>query len=211
MISYLQGCIFELSPGKLTLTTGTPPSLVGYQVQFPPCQKAQELTLGQTLSLFIITLVRQDSLDLFGFFTSPQKQMFTTLTSVTGIGPKSALQMLTLEPEHLIQFIMQGQEGALSKVPGCGKKTAARLITELKPTFEKQFPLWLNQATNSLTRPDFSFALDALIGLGYDQRIASQALQKVLQKFDESKDIAINSSQLVKQSLKLLSQPDFAQ
>src|SRR5690606_31081959 len=95
---------------------------------------------GADCTLFVYTHVREDAMELYGFSTREEKELFLVLIGVSGIGPKAALKVLSaVPPEELIQAIVHGDRAALTRVPGIGKKTAERVVLELSDSLKKRF------------------------------------------------------------------------
>ena len=129
MIAYLSGKILI----KLTNSAVIDVNGVGYEVQIPLSTYYDLGEVGSTVSLQIYTQVREDAIQLFGFRTALEKELFLKLLSVTGVGPKLGLTMLSgLSAEELIQAILAGNLVQLTAIPGVGRKTAERLLLELK-------------------------------------------------------------------------------
>jgi Holliday junction DNA helicase RuvA len=111
---------------------------VGYGVEMPLSALCEAPAPGQSLALWIDTYVREDALRLFGFATFEDRQAFIMLRSVSGIGPKIALAVLsTIDAKSLRQIVLQNKVSVLESVPGIGRRTAEKLILELKPKMEK--------------------------------------------------------------------------
>lgn len=127
MIGYLNGTIHKKLPKSIILKTGT----IGYVVNVttPLLEKINE---GAEMELFIHTKVREDDISLFGFETFPELEFFKILLSVNGIGPKLGLEILSHQPAKTKAAILTGDLFFLSKIPGIGKKTAERIVVELK-------------------------------------------------------------------------------
>lgn len=135
MIGYLRGEILEHSEGKALVLVGG----VGYQVAVPQSAEYGALAPGQQVELYVYTAVREDALDLYGFVTRDEKELYLTLLSVNGIGPKGALGILTnVPPATLIQAVMEKDKDMLTKIPGVGKKTAERVVLELGDPLKKK-------------------------------------------------------------------------
>jgi Holliday junction DNA helicase RuvA len=129
MIASLRGTIAHIATDHLVLDVGG----VGYLVYAPRTVLGSIGAVGDALHLLTVQIVREDSLSLYGFSTSDQRTLFESLLSVSGIGPKVALNMLSAgSPDELRMAIAQGDTTRLSRVPGIGKKTAERLVLELK-------------------------------------------------------------------------------
>ena len=133
---------------------------------------------GSAVSLHTHLYVREDIMALYGFSSQQELVLFEQLITVSGIGPKVALALLTtLSAEQIITAIISGNADLLSQVPGIGKKTAGRIILDLKSKLEKG---WEGEFLPSITESD-SDAVAALTGLGYSIREATQALGNVMQ------------------------------
>lgn len=134
MIEYLSGKVLSRLPHSLILDVNG----VGYGVEMPLSALCEAPAPGQSLALWIDTYVREDALRLFGFATFEDRQAFIMLRSVSGIGPKIALAVLsTIDAKSLRQIVIQNKVSVLESVPGIGKRTAEKLILELKPKMEK--------------------------------------------------------------------------
>ena len=133
---------------------------------------------GSAVSLHTHLYVREDIMALYGFSSQQELVLFEQLITVSGIGPKVALALLTtLSAEQIITAIISGNADLLSQVPGIGKKTAGRIILDLKSKLEKG---WEGEFLPSITESD-SDAVAALTGLGYSIREATQALGNITQ------------------------------
>ncbi len=134
MIEHLSGKILSRLPHSLIIDVNG----VGYGVEMPLSALCEAPAPGQPISVWIDTYVREDALRLFGFSTFEDRQAFFMLRSVSGIGPKIALAILsTLNARSLRQTVLQNKIGLLESVPGIGRRTAEKLILELKPKMEK--------------------------------------------------------------------------
>ena len=171
---------------------------VGYEVQISlnTYSKIQNLEKG-ILQTFL--LVREDAHILFGFFDKTEKEMFIHLISVSGIGATTARMMLSyMKPEELTRSIVLGDSHALEKVKGVGKKTAERLVLELRDKLAKQpFDTNISAMKNNTLHAD---ALNALMALGIARNTADQAIQRVMQS-----DPSLTSLEdVIKKALKTL-------
>jgi Holliday junction DNA helicase RuvA len=140
MIGYLAGIVKERANGEMILVVGSESSgVVGYQLKTPDHPRYQVYIPGERAEAYVYTHVREDALDLFGFLSSSEKNFYTTLLSVSGVGPKLALTLLSHADENsLIQMILSGDKEGLTGISGVGKKTAERMILELKDTVQKK-------------------------------------------------------------------------
>ncbi|HSH12741.1 MAG TPA: Holliday junction branch migration protein RuvA [Desulfurivibrionaceae bacterium] len=179
MIASLRGTLTHKSPEELTVEVGG----VGYEVRFSPTGLALLPEVGEPVFLHIFTNVREDSIDLFGFRERQEKEMFIVLISVSGVGPKLAMNILSgLPPAGLASAILTGDLARLTKLPGVGRKTAERLCVELKD--KVQFIPSLDSAALAPARPVEvdqvgADVVSALVNLGYAPAAARQALERV--------------------------------
>ncbi len=203
MIGYLQGEILEHSDGKMLIGVGDrkQSGVVGYSVAVPQSAIYGSYLAGQMIELFVHTHVREESFDLYGFNSKFEKALFLTLLTVNGIGPKSALGILSVvEPNQLVDAIIQGDQAFLTRAPGIGKKTAERVVVELRDSIKKKVDLGIlaktskskNSSQNSLegdgvkgleNTTDTSVVRDAkaaLLNLGYREQDIQQLLNQVL-------------------------------
>lgn len=191
MIGRLRGRIEFISDDQLLIDVHD----VGYVVSVP-ASTATGLVDGSDGELLIYTQVREDAILLYGFATAREKQVFELLVSVSGVGPKLALSVLsTLTPEVFCQAIMQGNLQMLIQVPGIGKRTGERLLLELKDKVGKQFALLGaapgQGATASHGAKD---ALEALLALGYSAQEVSDALAQLDLDGTENVEIIIRKA-----------------
>ena len=173
MISYIEGTI-ELKAEKFTVirTSGG----VGYKVFSPDDVLSKLPEKGSTARLWTHLYVREDALDLYGFLHFAELELFEMLISVSGIGPKGALGVLGIAPcDTIKKAIASGDTSYLTRVSGIGRKTAEKIVLELR---EKM----AGKGVSGLEAPelrDEADALDALIQLGYSPREAREALARV--------------------------------
>lgn len=192
MISFLSGKIHSKSENSITLDVNG----VGYEVFVA---KNVALILGESgspLKLEIHTNMTENSLQLFGFRSTAEKAVFLKLISVSGIGPKSALNILSdVTIADLQNAIASGNVTALTKVNGIGKKTAERLVVELKDKFSEN-PVTTKQAANDLPVQDsrLSDVINALISLGYADYQARRIVKDLLPSETDSVQTLIKKS-----------------
>jgi Holliday junction DNA helicase RuvA len=167
MIGYLAGTVHTATEKDMIILVGG----VGYKV-LCPLPTLLSKSQGSEISLFIYTHVREDAIILFGFETEQEQEVFTKLLSVSGIGPKSALAMLSVNSASgVANAIEQGDAGTISSTPGIGKKTAEKVIIELKGKLSH-----LQTAGGTEHLRDVRLALEAL---GYSTKEISDVLQKI--------------------------------
>lgn len=179
MIALLTGRLAFKAPTHLALDVQG----VGYEVFIPLSTYYNLPNLNESLSLCIHTHVREDAIQLFGFSTQQEKDAFVLLMTVSGIGPKSALGILSALPvSDLVSAIQSGDVEKLETVPGIGKKSAGRLVLELKDKLTKLHPGLAHTADSVVTTGQdeiFEDALSALTNLGYRASDAKEALKRV--------------------------------
>jgi Holliday junction DNA helicase RuvA len=199
MIALLTGRLAFKAPTHLALDVQG----VGYEVFIPLSTYYNLPNPQETLTLSIHTHVREDAFQLFGFSTPQEKDAFVLLMSVSGIGPKSALGILSALPvSDLVSAIQSGDVEKLETVPGIGKKSAGRLVLELKDRLTKLHPALTAADAQPLKGRDENFddALSALTNLGYRGSDAKEAL-KVAQ---QSRSGPLTLQELIRESLKQL-------
>jgi len=154
---------------------------VGYQVQTPLSTYYKLPEIGEEVTLHIHTHVREDALSLYGFLGEQEKGLFLLLMGVSGIGPRLALGMLSsLSVADIAAAIQTSDDSKLCTIPGIGKKTAARLVLELKDK-TKLLPIADMSSDRRATATDHrDDALWALVNLGYKKQQAEEALKKVI-------------------------------
>ena len=193
MISFLRGHFIEKTPTHVWVDVNG----VGYEVHISlnTYSKIQQKEEGL---LYTILLIREDAHLLYGFGDLSERDLFQQLISVSGVGASTARVMLSyLKPEELIQAIVQGNVKALESIKGIGKKTAERLVLELKDKLSKIAPVSNNSPLiyNSLQQD----ALNALTALGIPKQAASMAIEKTLKANPE-----MGVEDLVKMALRSL-------
>jgi Holliday junction DNA helicase RuvA len=153
---------------------------VGYQVSVPLSTYYGLPEDGGDVSLHIHTHLREDSLSLFGFLTQAEKDMFLLLLGVSGIGPKIALAILSsLSVEDLAHALDASDDSRLYAIPGIGKKTAARMVLELKDKIKHFAPFPVPPGQAPAVSENVEDAVSALVNLGYKRPLAEEALRKV--------------------------------
>jgi len=174
MIAFLKGDFINKNPASVLVDVNG----VGYEVQISlnTFTKIQQLDKGQ---LYTSLLIREDAHILYGFFEMAEKEMFLQLINVSGIGASTARMMLSyMRPDELARAIVQGEIRTLEGIKGIGKKTAERIVVELKDKLAKH-----THETNISTLKHntlHSDALNALLALGINRLAADQAIQKTL-------------------------------
>jgi Holliday junction DNA helicase RuvA len=185
MIAQLSGRIVEQNTNQLILDVHG----VGYLVTVSSSTLSQIRALSGTISLLIEMIVREDSLTLYGFYTSEEKSAFTLLQSVQGVGAKAAISILSvLTPDSLKQAILSSDKAMVSRADGVGPKLAQRIVNELAEKVGK-LPTSLGNTENMGVLPSGAGqsaisqdAISALVNLGYSQSEAWAAVQRASAK-----------------------------
>src|SRR5450759_5354847 len=177
---------------------------VGYRIFIPLTTFYELPAAGQNVTLHIHTHVKQDAINLFGFYTLQEKELFQLMISVSGIGPKIAMNILSgISAQELLRAISRGDVGKLVSIPGVGKKMAERLILELKEKVIKKMLMEKMPAADDQHKANeiiIEDVLSALVNLGYKSNTAKDALDKVLQSSE--KELVMD--QLLKKTLKII-------
>ena len=189
MIGNLKGTIINIDDKSIILEIGGSESGIGYEL-LASLSFLLKLKVGDIINIPIHTHVREDQITLFGFENISEKELFRKLTSVSGVGPKSALTMLSIAtPNTIIRAIESGSSDNFPKTPGIGKKTLEKMILDLKGKFDN---IIIENESE-----DMRNAKLALETLGYNARDISQTLSTLHPE--------LSMSDLIKESLKILS------
>ena len=183
MFEYIKGTLVEISPHRAIIDVNG----IGYLLYISIHSISMLPSIGEEVLFYISSVIREDSYRNFAFLSREERDLFEQVSEVSGIGPKIALALIGhLGNQYLEQAIINADVVSLSKVPGIGKKTAERLIIELRdkilknigkqPLQERETPPMENQIIND--------ALNALINLGYNSLQARQAIKKALTHYD---------------------------
>jgi Holliday junction DNA helicase RuvA len=197
LIAYLEGKLVEKSPTRLIVEVGG----VGYSVDIPVSTYSNLAEAGETVRVLTCQQVREDELKLYGFSTKPEKELFELLINVNGVGPRMALSILSCIPVAEFQrSVLQEDMDILTAISGVGKKTAQRLIVELK---EKLSKMDLGERRELKDKeptfaPAHEEAVLALVSLGYTKPDAKRALEAVVVQIKEPLPV----EELIKRALK---------
>ena len=178
MIAFLRGRVLEKQPNRIIVDVAG----VGYDVAVPLSTFYAAGEAGAEISLRIHTHVREEQLALFGFATALELTVFERMIAVSGIGPKLALSVLSgIEPREFVAAIQRADLGRLTRIPGVGKKTAERIVVELRD----RLPKAVEAAGGGVAPPSPEDAMQedlvsALSNLGYHRQAIDKALDKVL-------------------------------
>ena len=199
MYEYIRGQFQGISKDYVVIELNN----IGYKIFTSGNTMSNMPKVGDEVLLYLEQIVREDFIGLYGFTTREELEMFKLLLSINGVGAKAALSLLSMSTVNNLKYaIMMGDEKHITRAPGIGKKTAQRIILELK---DKLKPDELTSEEGQLIEgindnSDYSFnineTLSALMALGYTEKEAQKALEKV--------DKTLSIENMIKESLKLL-------
>ena len=187
MIAHIRGHIFGKTPSSVIIECGG----VGYELAISVATYTELGEPGSTAALYVHTHVREDALQLFGFHDPTEKRLFEKLLTISGIGPKLAIVVLSgISVDRLVTAIRSGDHGTLTKIPGIGKKTAERVVLELKDKLDD-----LQGGARSTTQPAAPSlpavaedVLSALVNLGYPRPVALKAIENASRDAQHTSD-----------------------
>lgn len=191
MISYIKGTLKRRAESYIVIETGG----IGYQIFVSPATLAKLPQTGEQIKIFTYFSVKEDGVSLYGFASMEEQEMFHRLLMVSGVGPKGALGFLSqLTPQEMILAILSEDVKTLSKAPGVGRKTAQRVILELKDKFKTEEAIFLEEqpqnAAASDAKKDTKFeAMDAMVALGYSRSEAAKVVNAVAAEGMSTEDI----------------------
>ena len=200
MISYIKGMVADIEDSAVTIECNG----IGYHIHTTPRVTQEDLRIGEDVSIYTYLQVKEDDMQLYGFTNRDDLAIYKLLISVNGIGPKAGLGILSGLSADEIRFAVLSDDAAtISKAPGVGKKTAQKLILELKDKFDLQdaFEQKLtNQSANAngATGEAQQEAIEALSALGYSGASALKAVKQV--SIEGQEDV----SKLLKEALKII-------
>ncbi len=182
MIGYLNGTIQKKFTKNIILSTGN----IGYVVNIT-APLLEKWSVGKPLELYIFTKVREDDISLYGFIKVEELEFFKTVLNVNGVGPKIALEILSQDTSKTKAAILSNDILYLSKIPGIGKKTAERIIVELKNKLD-----WVDSMRshgNLENQATHEEAVEALFGLGYQRFEILKLLKKMPEEITVTEEI----------------------
>jgi Holliday junction DNA helicase RuvA len=201
MIAYLKGKLYAKQANSVIVETGG----VGYEVIIPLSTFYELGEVGSEVELRIFTHVREDTLQLFGFKTERERELYLKLISVQGIGAKSGVAMLSgMSADEIVTAIRTDNVVRLTAIPGVGRKTAERLVIELRDKMQDLLSGAEKQASSAgqagaPVDETYEDALSALLNLGYNRAAADKALKQTVQEGTE-----MSVQKLLRRSLQLL-------
>ena len=183
VISYIRGPLEEKREDSVVVEAGN----IGYRIFIPSSVLGELPGLGEEVKIYTYFSVREDGMSLYGFLSKQDLEMFRQLIGVNGVGPKSALGILSaLKPDVLRMAVLSGDAKAISKAPGVGAKTAQRIILDLKDKVKAEDVLFAGVEREETGETEFSGmaeagkeAVEALTALGYSASEAQTAVKKV--------------------------------
>lgn len=195
MIAQIRGKILSKTATEIIVDCNG----VGYQIIISLNTSINLPEEGAEITILTLLIPREDAMVLYGFWSKAERELFKTLISISGIGPKSAISILSsVTVEELQLYIIQGNLNALQKLPGIGKKTAERLLLELKGKIDKIGDIDSSSVgfEQNLIKQE---AMSALLTLGYSRVVAEKSIKKA---FDEIGKNDLTAESLIKLSLK---------
>jgi Holliday junction DNA helicase RuvA len=194
MIAKISGRLVEKFPTRIVVEVGG----IGYEIQIPLSTFEKLGALGENISLFTHLHVREDALQLFGFAAETEKRLFQHLLSVSGIGPKLAQSILSgCSVEMFCRYVTQNEIAALQEIPGIGKKTAERLVLELRDRLARWTPEGV--AATPVISGIEEECVSALVSLGYARSAAQKAVAQVRREAGE-----LPVEELIKRALRYI-------
>lgn len=201
MLAYIKGTVAYCGPDSIVLDNHG----IGYQI-FVPASLSEQLSIGDEVKIHTYFAVREDAVCLYGFQTKDELDLYRMLLSVSGIGPKGAMGLLSVMTADDIRFaVLSDDAGAIAKAPGIGKKTAQKVIIELKDrlsledAFEKKSAHTESAAGQGTKNQAQSEAVMALVALGYSNSEALKAVRKTASERENP-----DTEELIKAALKEL-------
>lgn len=195
MIDYISGILSQIEDDHIVIEANG----IGYQIFIPTQLLADIPTIGNKIRIFTHLIHKEDSMELYGFLEVKEREIFRHLITVSGIGNKLAMKILsTFSYIQVIQAVITKDSTTLSKVSGLGKKTSEKIIIELESKFKKRYPL-STQAQEIDVSTNEKTAIEALIALGYKENESRSAVLNVVNQ--ENPD---NAEDIIKSSLKIL-------
>lgn len=195
MIAGLTGVLIEKGPLEAIVDVQG----VAYRVALSTMTTGRLPETGQKVALRVRTVVREDALDLYGFLSRTEEELFLLLTSVSQVGPKMALNVLSgLDVSELVTALSKGEVAKLTKIHGVGKKTAERLVLELKDKVKLLGVEPLEPGTSKRQAPAASDLVSALVNLGYKPMQAESAAKVAVERAGEAADFEVQFREALK-------------
>lgn len=187
MIAKIEGIVLDIAEKFIVVGVGG----VGFKV-FTTLETKETCAKGEKISFFTHLVVREDALDLYGFLTEEELKFFEMIINISGIGPKTALNVMNISPVQALKIaISNGDTAHLTKVSGIGKKIAEKMVLELKDK------ITISEDESDVSLKDEIDAIEALKALGYNQKEARDALKEIDRKITKT-------GERIKAALKIL-------
>lgn len=194
MISYIKGELAQINENSVIIENNG----MGYLVMMPASVLSNLPQVGSDIKVHTYLYVKEDILDLYGFLTKDDLNVFKLLLTVNGIGPKGALAILsTITPDALRFAVLAGDSKAISKAPGIGSKTAQKLIIELKDKLKIEDVLDTEKKDSSVVLNEDSAAAEAIMALtalGYSGTEATKAVRMVAENADDDSEVILKKA-----------------
>jgi Holliday junction DNA helicase RuvA len=195
MISQIRGRLANKAPGEIIIDCNG----VGYGIRVPLSTFYELPEIEEEVLLQVYTHVREDALLLYGFLTPKEKELFCLLIGISGVGPKLAINVLSgISTRDLERALCEGDLLGLTRIPGIGRKTAERMLVELKD--KVALPAGASASGLPLKQGVVKDALSALVNLGYTRSIAEEAVHEAARQHGDEPSL----EELLKESLRLL-------
>lgn len=199
MIGQVQGILLEKQPPQLMVNVNG----LGYEIDAPMSTFYQLPDVGQPVKLFTHFVVREDAQQLYGFYTRDERTLFRTLLKVNGVGPRMGLTILSsVAPDEFVRCVLNNDTASLVRLPGIGKKTAERLVIEMRDKLSDWYKNEITQQPGIAPAPEHGLrhqslqdAIAALVSLGYKPQEANRTVTKV----DDGQS---NSEELIRRALR---------
>ena len=187
MYAHIEGIVAEKTADAIVLDAGG----VGYLLSVSGATLQMAPAVGERMKLYCVLSVREDAMELFGFYSREEKAMYERLKGVSGVGPRTALSILSaMSVRDLSLALVSGDANALTRVPGIGKKTAQRLVLELKDKVEEsQLTSGVAGVAPKPSGGPEAEAVAALTALGYSASEAARAVAQVAGKSDKTDEL----------------------
>lgn len=198
MIHFIKGILAIKKPPEIVIDVNG----IGYGLSVSMNTIYDLPEVGEPVSVLTVLIVREDSQTLYGFSSERERSLFQTLIKVNGVGPKSAITILSsIDPDSFVHCILANDTASLTRLPGIGKKTAERLVIDMRDRLDDwQGDIKLDNSDLSAVQSaggEKQDAISALVSLGYKPQEAKKAIDKI-------EDEGLNSEQLIRQGLKNL-------
>jgi holliday junction DNA helicase RuvA len=199
MIAHLNGILDSIENNIITIDVNG----VGYKVMVPISLLSQLPKIGEKVKVYTYQVVREDSVELFGFGRKEERHLFSMLLSVSGVGPKTAAALISgVKMEDLVIAITKGNVDLITRVPGVGTKTAQKIVIDLKEKIAKAYQISAGEVSRGIPgdSPLMSDAISALMTLGYTPKEARDAINNSGIDWNKAKTV----EEVIKLSLKNL-------